>query len=408
MLLTHLHTRALTSLLVAATVSVSAAAQAESAAAIPPEAMTREALAPTLVEVAWSAKQQAIFVSAPDWKEETQSKVLRLDPHSLKIEAAIPLPVKGFGVALDDSHNRLYLTEGFNGAVGVVDTAANRSLNPIPVQEKVNLEAAYRRSGISGPRLDYLLAELKRFKLVDDYLYKVREAKYDAQTGRLFLPGLGYGVDSVLFVVDTRSGKLEKTLPGFGFYATGVTIDEKGRRVFVSNMQGQLMTVNADTLTLESTKEIQADQLLNLVYDPSTNRLLGVDQGIDRDKPRNNYLQQSYTRRSSGHRLFALNADSGEVLASEATDEVPIGLLLDERSQRIFVTNRNGVRVAEGKGTLTVFDAGTLKRLQTVALPPHPNSLALDPAANVLFVTVKNDGNAAKSAKPESVVRIQQ
>ncbi|MGK9174587.1 hypothetical protein KXR87_15360 [Yokenella regensburgei] len=407
MSLTHFPARSLTSLLVVATVSLSAATQAESTA-IRPDAMKREALAPTLVEMAWSAKQQAIFVSAPDWKEEAQSKVLRLDPRTLTIEAAIPLAVKGFGVALDDSRNRLYLTEGFNGAVGVVDTAGNRSIGQIPVQEKVNLEAAYRKAGISGARLDYLLAELKRFKIVDDYLYKVREATFDPQTGRLFLPGLGYGVDSVLFVVDTRSGRLEKTLPGFGFYATGVAIDKNGRRVFVSNMQGQLMTVNADTLTLESTKEIQADQLLNLVYDPASNRLLGVDQGIDRDKPRNNYLQQRYTRRSSGHRLFALNADSGEVLTSEATDEVPIGLLLDERTRRIFVTNRNGVRVAEGKGTLTVFDAATLKHLQTVDLPPHPNSLALDPASNVLFVTVKNDGDATKSGNPESVVRIQQ
>ena len=47
------------------------------------------------------------------------------------------------------------------------------------------------------------------------------------------------------------------------------------------------------------------------------------------------------------------------MLASELTDEVPIGLLLDERSQRLYVANRKGVRVDHGAGTLTVFDAKT-------------------------------------------------
>lgn len=366
----------------------------------------RQALAPALVEMAYSPKQNALFVSAPDWKQEAKSSVLRLNPLTLKAEATIPQQVKGFGVALDDSHNRLYLSQGFNGAVGVVDTAANRALHDIVLQNKVNLAAAYRAAGIGGQRLAYLLEELQRFGIRDDYLYKVREVKYDARSGRLFLPGLGYGVESVLFVVDTRKQQLEKVIPGFGFYATGIAIDEAGRRVFVSNMQGQLMTLNADTLQITHTQEIEADQLLNLVYDPQGHRLLGVDQGIDRDKPRNNYLGRTYTRRSSGHQLFALDADSGKVLAKVDTDQVPIGLLLDAQQQRIYVTNRNGVRVEKGAGTVTVFDARSLQRINTLALPPHPNSLAFDEANQALFVTVKNDGAATKAGTLESVVRI--
>lgn len=397
--------RSLASLLAAATIITSGAVQAEESV-LNMEKMQRQALAPALVEMAYSTRQKALYVSAPDWKDQTKSSVLRLNPATLQIEARIPQQVKGFGVALDDQNHHLYLTQGMDGAVGVVDTASNRTLPAIKVQEKVNLEAAYRQAGIKGARLDYLLAELKRFNISDDYLYKLREAKFDAQTGRLFLPGLGYGVDSVLFVVNTRTQKLEKVVPGFGFYAVGIAIDEKGRRVFVSNMQGQLMTLNADTLELISTQEIQADQLLNLVYDAETDRLLGVDQGIDRDKPRNNYLQASYSLRSEGHRLFALDAKSGKVLLSEPTEPVPIGLLLDQKRQHIFVANRNGVRVDKGEGSITVFDAKTLKRLQTLNLPPHPNSFALDGTDNTLFVTVKNDVESTKANKPESVVRI--
>lgn len=397
--------RLLNSMLLGACVMTSLLAQAQDAA-INVANIQRAAVAPTVVELALSAKQNALFVSSPDWKDETKSTVLRLDPKTLSVEASIPMAVKGFGVALDDANNRLYLTEGFNGSVGVVDTAANRSLPSIKLQDEVNIEAAWRQSGMGREQLDFMLAELKRFKISEGHLYKIREARYDAKTGRLFLPGLGYGVDSVLFVVDTRTGKLEKTLPGFGFYAVGITLDEKGRRVFVSNMQGQLMTVNADTLALTRTAEIQADQLLNLVYDAKRDRILGVDQGIDRDKYRNLHLNEKYTRRSSGHRLFALNAQDGKVLASVETDDVPISLLLDAQSNRVYVTNRGGVRVAKGAGTLSVFDAETLSLAQTLPLPPHPNSLALDTANGALFVTVKNDGDATKANKPESVVRI--
>ena len=399
--------RTLMSLLMGASMLVACGAQGAETP-IRNQDISRAALSSTLVEIAFSPKQQAVFVSAPDWKQETQSRVLRLDPATLKIEAEIPQKVKGFGVALDDAENRLYLTQGFDGTVGVVDTATNRNLAEIALQNKVNLEQAYRAAGLQGEKLDFLLAELKRFKLTDDYLYKIREVKFDAKTGRLFLPGLGYGVESVLFVVDTKAGKLEKVIPGFGFYAVGIALDEQGRRVFVSNMQGQLMTLNADTLALTSVKEIDADQLLNLVYDPTSNRVMGVDQGIDRDKYRNHYLDTTYTRRSTGHKLYVLDADSGKTLASAETDEVPIGLLLDQKNQRIYVTNRNGVREEHGKGTLAVFDAKTLKRIQTLPLPPHPNSLTLDSKANVLYVTVKNDIAGTKAGEKESVVRIQQ
>ncbi len=372
-----------------------------------PEAIRRATVAPAVVELAWSAKQNAVFVSSPDWKDEKKSTVLRLNPQTLETQATISIDVKGFGVALDDENNRLYLTEGFNGSVGIVDTASNRSLGSIKLQEQVNIESAWRKAGMAGEHLDFMLSELKRFKISEGYLYKVREARFDAQTGRLFLPGLGYGVDSVLYVVDTRTGKLEKTLPGFGFYAVGIAIDEKGRRVFVSNMQGQLMTVNADTLEITHTHEIQADQLLNLVYDRKNDRILGVDQGIDRDRYRNFHLKQTYTRRSSGHRLFALSAKGGKLLASVETQEVPISLLLDEVDERIYVTNRGGIRVEKGAGSLSVFDGKTLTPLQTLSLPPHPNSLALDSKSRALFITIKNDDTAAKANIQETIVRIQ-
>ncbi len=74
----------------------------------------------------------------------------------------------------------------------------------------------------------------------------------------------------------------------------------------MSNMQGQLFVVDPDTLSIIHCHEVGADQLLNMVYDSRQNRLIGVDQGIDRRDWRNNHLGRDYIARSSGHEVLYL------------------------------------------------------------------------------------------------------
>lgn len=366
----------------------------------------RQPLASDVVELAYSARQDALFVSAPDWEDETRSRVLRLDPETLAVTATIPLPSKGFGVVLDDEAARLYLTQGFDGAIAVVDVERNALETRIPIVEKTNMEALYRALNPTPEQLGFALDMLKRFGIVNDYPYRLRELAVDSGKGRLFAPGLGLGLESVLFVIDTRQNQLEKTISGFGYNAVGIALDEVRHRVFVSNMQGQLIVVDTQTLEILHTLEIEADQLLNLVYDAATNRLFGVDQGIDRDRWRDMHLGKSYERRSAGHRVFVLDADTGKTLAEMPTDEVPIGLRYDGERQRLYVTNRGGIRVDAGAGTLTIYDTAGYTLLETISLPPHPNSMALGASGEALFVTVKNDGDSKKAGKQESVARI--
>lgn len=366
----------------------------------------RQPLASDLVELAYSPQQNAVFVSSPNWEDEAQSSILRLDPATLAVQQQIPLVGKGFGVALDDAAERMYLTQGFNGSISVVDIAQNRVLKQISVMKKINFERTYKEKNLSGPRTAFLLEQLEKFKVVEDFPYKLREMVVDTKNNRLFAPGLGLGLDSVLFVINTKTLTLEKIMPDFGYNAVGITLDDQNGRLFVSNMRGQVFIVNPATLQIVDTLEVNADQLLNLVYDAKTNRLFGVDQGIDRDEWRNNHLERTYQRRSPGHRVFVLDADTGKTLADMPTGDVPIGLRHDAQRQRLYVTNRGGVRTEEGKGTITVYNTANYQLLQTIPLPPHPNSLALDTDKNILYATVKNDGASKKAGLQESVVRI--
>ena len=84
----------------------------------------------------------------------------------------------------------------------------------------------------------------------------------------------------------------------------------------------------------------------------------------------------------------------------------PSTRMRDGRAGGGKLPNGGGGRVAKGEGALSVFEAGSLTLLKTLPVPPHPNSLALDTVNKALFVTVKNDGDATKANKPESVVRV--
>ena len=97
--------------------------------------------------------------------------------------------------------------------------------------------------------------------------------------------------------------------------------------------------------------------------------------------------------------MLVLNAADSKLVASLPTGAGPLAMLVDEPRQRLYVTSRNA-------GTVSVFDTRTNALLQTIALPTHPNSLALDARRNALYVTVKS-GQSDPKGSNESVARIQ-
>ena len=342
----------------------------------------RQALAQGLYEIAYSARQDAVFVASAGGRGEgaAPSKILRLHPETLAVLAEIPLERKGFGIALDDAGNRLYVGNTNDGSVTAIDTATNRVVGVVQLTEKAKVK------GPDG-------------KEVERFPYNFREIAVDPANHRLYMPGLR-AQDSALFVVDTRALKLEKIVSGFGFMATGVALDAQGGKLYVSNLQGQVFTV--DTRTLAATQaEAPGDQLINLAVAPSAQRLLATDQGLpnlDGMRAKQPALA-SYQQRGKGNQVLVLNPADGKLVASLPTGAGPLAMLVDEPRQRLYVTSRNA-------GTVSVFDTRTNALLQTIALPTYPNSLALDARRNALYVTVKS-GQSDPKGSNESVARIQ-
>lgn len=354
------------------------------------KSVVRAEIASNVYELVYSAKEKAVYVAAPDMTEDEDargpSRLLRLHPETLAVQSEIELPHRGFGLALDDKAGRVYVGHGFDGAVSVVDIAKEQVIATINLVPKIEGSSARR-----------------------PYAHSLRQLLVDPSRHRLYLPALANGgkPDSLLFVVDTQTLTLEKTLPGLGFESTGIAMDTSGQRLFISNLQAQLITVDAQSLTLTKTAEIDADQPINIAYDPDGQRVFATDQGIGfRTEWREKGLGHAMPPRSDGHQLVVLDAASGESLARFPTDQHPLSVLFDAKHKRLYVTNFNGIRVDNGKGTLAVYDSDTYALQHVLPLPPHPSSLARDPDNNILYVSVKNDGESSKAGRLEGVARI--
>jgi DNA-binding beta-propeller fold protein YncE len=333
--------------------------------------------APALYELTFSRSQNALFVASAGGFGDgaPPSRLLRLDPVTLAVQAEIALPHKGFGVTLDDAAGRLYVGHSLDAAITAVDIAGNRVAGTAKLADMVRGEDGRDRAP-----------------------YSLRELQLSADGSRIYAPGLGM-TDSVLYAVDARAMSLDKAIAGIGPGATGVAMDAAGERVFVSTLLGRLATV--DVRTRSVVREVEAggaEQPLNLAFDTAANRLLAVDQGLESMPGFQAKMQPGFNSRTPGHRIVALDPETGRLLQAAPAGQGPVALRLDAERRRLYVTNREG-------GALTVLDAGSYATLATLPMAAHPNSLALDEHTGTLYVTVKN-GRGAPKGTNEAVVRI--
>ena len=337
----------------------------------------RQAIAQGLYELAYSPTQNAVFVASSGGFGDNAgpAQVLRLDPATLAVQTRIPLERKGFGVVLDDAHNRLYVGNTVDTSVTVVDTANNKAIGTVQLMEK-----KVGKDGKAG------------------YTHDLRELVVDSAANRLYVTGHS-GEGSVLFVVDTTTLKLIDTIPGLGkAKAPGLALDAANKRVYTSNLLADLVVVGTDSNKVVAQHKIAAEQPMNIALDPAGKRLFVTDQGSE--------MLRGYQAKSSGlvskhpgQRVLVLDRSNGKELASIPTDAGPLGILLDAPRKRLYVTNREA-------GTVTAYNSDSYQKVATYAVPTHPNSLALDAKNNVLYVSIKNGEKDAKGSE-ESVARIQ-
>lgn len=305
-------------------------------------------------ELAVSQKDNTLFLATTHSPDGQGGTVFRLDPQNLAVKQAIPTALKPFGAAINPQTNILYFGNTVNGALTAVDASSGKVLNTLVLDGR-------KRSEHVRPM-------------------QPREVAVDAKTDRVYVTGLG--PESVVWVVEGKTLRLISTVPNTGKMGTGLAIDSAAQKVYVTNGDGELVTIDARTNAVERKQKIDADKqhfFLNISLD------------------------------TQGQRAFLSDSKQPHVLVVDLRDQKVIHKIdVPESLAVLFNADRDELYVTHRKaGEISIIDASSYKVKRTVKTPGLPNSLALSADGKALFVSVKQPGSRKEPPKnPDSVMRI--
>lgn len=348
-----------------------------------PVKVTEQAVAKAVYELAYSPGQNEVFVMAPvfekDLKAGMKPQVVRLNGDTLKPEGATDLPSAGFGTVLDDASHTLYIGT-HNSTVIAYDITTNKVKGELQLAGK----ETDKKTGKTNPT------------------HFLRQLHLDAKNQRLYIPGMSWK-SSVLYVVDTRTFKLIKTVENTGLMSTGITQAPDGEDIFLTNWQHEMVVVDSKALDIKNRFSIPVDQPLFLAWNPERKEVLAVDEGLEKIygmlKKNAREAGKNYQAKSEGNALVVLDPQSGKVLRTIPTGKQPVAVKVDAKAGRIYVTALEG-------GSVSVYSSKDYRLLNTVDVKPSANSITINPKDGSIYISVKNVDSRDNTDK-EKVARLQ-
>ncbi|EJM0810025.1 PQQ-binding-like beta-propeller repeat protein [Escherichia albertii] len=335
----------LSSLLVASSFSAQAA-----------EEMLRKAVGKGAYEMAYSQQENALWLATSQSRKLDKGGVVyRLDPVTLEVTQAIHNDLKPFGATINNATQTLWFGNTVNGAVTAIDA----------------------KTGEVKGRL--VLDERKRTEEVRPL--QPRELVADDATNTIYISGIGK--ESVIWVVDGENIKLKTAIQNTGKMSTGLALDSKGKRLYTTNADGELITIDTADNKILSRKKLLDDGkehfFINISLDTANQRAFITD--------------------SKAAEVLVVDIRNGNILAKVAAPE-SLAVLFNPVCDEAYVTHRQA-------GKVSVIDAKTYKVVKTFDTPTHPNSLALSADGKTLYVSVKQKSTKQQEAtQPDDVIRI--
>ena len=239
--------------------------------------------------------------------------IYRLDPATLEVTQAIHSDLKPFGATLDGATQTLWLGNTINGAVTAIDAKTG------DVKGRLVLDSRQRSETVKPLQPRQLVA--------------------DDASNTIYITGVGK--ESVIWVVDGATLKLKTTITGTGAMATGLAIDPQAKRLYTTNADGELLTIDSESNTIASRKKLQDDGKAHF------------------------YLNLSLD--TAGHRAFITDSKQPEVLVVDTRDgKVLEKIAAPESLAVLFNPARNEAYVTHRKaGEVSVIDGKSYKVVKT-------------------------------------------
>lgn len=320
------------------------------------EEMLRKAVGKGAYEMAYSQQENALWLATSQSRKLDKGGVVyRLDPVTLEVTQAIHNDLKPFGATINNTTQTLWFGNTVNSAVTAIDA----------------------KTGEVKGRL--VLDDRKRTEEVRPL--QPRELVADDATNTVYISGIGK--ESVIWVVDGENIKLKTAIQNTGKMSTGLALDSKGKRLYTTNADGELITIDtADNKILSRKKLLDDDKehfFINISLDTTNQRAFITD--------------------SKAAEVLVVDTRNGNILAKVAAPE-SLAVLFNPARNEAYVTHRQA-------GKVSVIDAKSYKVVKTFDTPTHPNSLALSADGKTLYVSVKQKSTKQQEAtQPDDVIRI--
>ncbi|EFO0740473.1 YncE family protein [Escherichia coli] len=320
------------------------------------EEMLRKAVGKGAYEMAYSQQENALWLATSQSRKLDKGGVVyRLDPVTLEVTQAIHNDLKPFGVTINNTTQTLWFGNTVNSAVTAIDA----------------------KTGEVKGRL--VLDDRKRTEEVRPL--QPRELVADDATNTVYISGIGK--ESVIWVVDGENIKLKTAIQNTGKMSTGLALDSKGKRLYTTNADGELITIDTADNKILSRKKLLDDGkehfFINISLDTARQRAFITD--------------------SKAAEVLVVDTRNGNILAKVAAPE-SLAVLFNPVRNEAYVTHRQA-------GKVSVIDAKSYKVVKTFDTPTHPNSLALSANGKTLYVSVKQKSTKQQEAtQPDDVIRI--
>lgn len=320
------------------------------------EEMLRKAVGKGAYEMAYSQQENALWLATSQSRKLDKGGVVyRLDPVTLEVTQAIHNDLKPFGATINNTTQTLWFGNTVNSAVTAIDA----------------------KTGEVKGRL--VLDDRKRTEEVRPL--QPRELVADDATNTVYISGIGK--ESVIWVVDGENIKLKTAIQNTGKMSTGLALDSKGKRLYTTNADGELITIDTADNKILSRKKLLDDGkehfFINISLDTARQRAFITD--------------------SKAAEVLVVDTRNGNILAKVAAPE-SLAVLFNPARNEAYVTHRQA-------GKVSVIDAKSYKVVKTFDTPTHPNSLALSDDGKTLYVSVKQKSTKQQEAtQPDDVIRI--
>lgn len=320
------------------------------------EEMLRKAVGKGAYEMAYSQQENALWLATSQSRKLDKGGVVyRLDPVTLEVTQAIHNDLKPFGATINNTTQTLWFGNTVNSAVTAIDA----------------------KTGEVKGRL--VLDDRKRTEEVRPL--QPRELVADDATNTVYISGIGK--ESVIWVVDGENIKLKTAIQNTGKMSTDLALDSKGKRLYTTNADGELITIDTADNKILSRKK--------LLDDGKEHFFINISLDTTR--------QRAFITDSKAAEVLVVDTRNGNILAKVAAPE-SLAVLFNPARNEAYVTHRQA-------GKVSVIDAKSYKVVKTFDTPTHPNSLALSADGKTLYVSVKQKSTKQQEAtQPDDVIRI--